>query len=184
MWCFGNRSGGCRRNQAGRALLLALACILTLSSLLSAQPVSATESQGENQGVYGYWKAVDKETGRLQSIFKLYDDQGKLAGKILKIYVKPGDEHDPICHKCEGSRKDQPKVGIVFFWNFVPAKGKPNKWVDGKILNPDDGKVYSSEATLSEDGKSLSVYGYIRIIFKIGGTSVWRRPTADELKSI
>lgn len=173
---LGNRSRG--------ALLLALASILALSTLLAAQTVCATDSQQDNKSVYGYWKSVDKKTGRLQSIFRLYDDEGVLTGKILKIFVKPGEEHDPICHKCDGSRKDQPKVGIVFFWNFVPAKGKPNKWVDGKILNPDDGKVYSSEATLSDDGKSLSVYGYIRIIFKIGGTSVWQRPTAAELQGI
>ena len=184
MWGFENRSGGCRRNQAGRALLLAFVAVLTLSSLLSVQTVSATDGQGDSHGVYGYWKTIDKETGKLQSIFKLYDDKGKLAGKILKIVVKPGDKHDPICRDCDGSRKDQPKVGMVFFWNFVPAKSKPNKWVDGKILNPDDGKVYSSEVTLSDDGKSLSVYGYIRIIFKIGGTSVWQRPTADELQGI
>lgn len=184
MRCLGNRFGRYLRVQPGRALLLALAFILGLSSLLSVPTVSATDSQGANQGPYGYWKSVDKKTGHLQSIFMLYDDKGKLAGKILKIFPKPGEEHDPICHKCEGSRKDQPKTGIVFFWNFTPANEKPNKWVDGKILNPDDGKVYSSEATLSDDGRSLSVYGYIRIIFKIGGTSIWQRPTAAELQGI
>jgi uncharacterized protein (DUF2147 family) len=184
MFSFGNRSGGSLRNQSRRALLLALASILALSSLLSVQTVSATDSQGGNQGPYGYWKSVDKKTGRLQSIFTLYDDKGKLTGKIVKIFPKPGEEHDPICHKCDGSRKDQPKIGIVFFWNFTPVMGKSNKWESGQILNPDDGKVYKSEATLSEDGKSLSVYGYIRIIFKIGGTSVWERPTAAELQGI
>jgi uncharacterized protein (DUF2147 family) len=172
------------RIRSARVLLLALASLLTLSALVSSRAAFATDSQGANEGPYGYWKSVDKKTGQLQSIFKLYDDKGKLTGKILKIFPKPGEEHDPICHKCEGSRKDQPKVGIVFFWNFAPAKDKPNKWVDGKILNPDDGKIYSSEATLSDDGKSLSVYGYIRIIFKVGGTSIWQRPTAAELQSI
>jgi len=172
------------RIQSGRTLLLAFAGVLTAWSLLAFEAAYATDIQADNQGVYGYWKSVDKKSGAIQSIFKLYDDHGKLAGKILKIYVKPGEEHDPICHKCDGERKDQPKLGIVFFWNFVPAKSKPNKWVDGKILNPDDGKIYNAEATLSDDGKSLDVYGYIRIIFKIGGTSTWKRPTEAELQSI
>lgn len=168
--------------QSSGALLLALASILALS-MLSTQTVSAANSQGE-QGVYGYWKSIDKDTGKTQSIFKLFDDKGKLAGKIVKIFPKPGEKHSSICTDCEGARKGKPKVGMVFFWNFAPEDDKPRKWVDGKILNPDDGKIYKAEATLSQDGKELSVYGYIRILFKIGGTNVWTRPTAAELDGI
>src|SRR5690349_18715791 len=117
MRCLGNWLRECLRDQSGSALLLAFAAILTPWSLLSFEPAYATDGSSENQGVYGYWKSIDKKTGQTQSIFKLYDDQGKLAGKIVKIVVKPGEEHDPICRKCDGSRKDQPKIGIVFFWN-------------------------------------------------------------------
>ena len=169
-------------NGSRSASLLALACILAFSALLSTQTVSADSLRDE--GVYGYWKSIDKDTGKTQSIFKLYEHDGKLAGKIVKVFPKPGEEYDPICHKCDGYRKDKPKIGMVFFWGFVPSKDKPRKWVDGKILNPDNGKTYGSEVTLSEDGKSLSVYGYIRILFKIGGTSVWKRPTSTELKGV
>lgn len=171
------------RNHTGAALLLAFASIVTLAALVSTQVVSAADSTGD-QGVYGYWKSVEKDTKRTQSIFKLYEEKGRLVGKIVKIYPKPGEKHDPICSECDGERKGKPKQGMVFFWNFVPSKDKPRKWVDGKILNPDDGKVYGSEATLSEDGKQLSVYGYIRILFKIGGTNIWTRPTAAELQDI
>jgi uncharacterized protein (DUF2147 family) len=171
------------RNPFGAALLLAFAAVFTLSTVLSSPTATAADSSSD-KGVYGYWKSVEKDTGRTQSIFKLFEDNGKLAGKIVKIYPKPGEKHNPICVDCEGARKDKPKVGMVFFWNFVPAKGKPGKWVDGKILNPDDGKIYGSEATLSDDGTKLNVYGYIRILFKIGGTNVWTRPTAAELEDI
>lgn len=171
------------RKPFGGALFVALVSFLTLSTWMAARSVSAADTQGD-KGVYGYWKSVDKDTGKTQSIFKLYDDKGKLAGKIVKIFPKPGEKHNPICVDCDGERKDKPKIGMVFFWNFTPDKKKPNKWVDGKILNPDDGKVYGSEATLSEDGSKLSVYGYIRILVKIGGTNVWTRPTAEELSSI
>lgn len=172
------------RNQIGGALLLALASVFTLSTLLSAPTVSAADSQAENKGPYGYWKSVDKKTGKTQSIFKLSDEKGKLTGRIVKVFPTPGEKYNPICSECEGSRKDQPKIGIVFFWDFVPVKGKARKWVDGKILNPDDGKVYGSEAELSEDGTKLDVYGYIRILIKIGGTSTWLRPTAAELEGV
>ena len=172
------------KNLFGGALLLALASIVTVSTLLSAPTVSAADSQAENKGPYGYWKSVDKKTGRTQSIFKLTDEKGKLTGRIVKAFPTPGEKYNPICNKCDGERKDKPKQGMVFFWNFVPDKGKARKWVDGKILNPDDGKIYGSEAELSEDGTKLDVYGYIRILIKIGGTSTWLRPTAAELEGI
>src|ERR1700712_2766349 len=156
------------RNQLGGALLLALASIVSVSTLMSAVTVSAADSQAENKGPYGYWKSVDKKTGKTQSIFKLTDEKGKLTGRIVKAFPKAGEKYNPICDKCDGERKDQPKLGMVFFWNFVPDKKTPRKWVDGKILNPDDGKVYGSEAELSEDGTKLDVYGYIRILIKIG----------------
>lgn len=171
------------RDQPRASLFLAIASVLSLALLLSVQTATAADSKSE-QSVYGYWKSVDKETGKTQSIFKLYEDKGKLVGKIVKIFPKAGEKHNPICSECEGPRKNQPKEGIVFFWNFVPSKDKTRKWIDGKILNPDDGKVYGSEATLSEDGTKLSVYGYIRILIKIGGTNVWTRPTAAELAGV
>lgn len=170
------------RNRLGGALLLALVSVFAVSALVSTPTVSAADSQAENKGPYGYWKNVDKKTGKPTSIFKVYDDNGKLTGKIVKVFPTPGEKFNPVCSDCEGERKGKPKIGMVFFWNFVPAKGKPRKWVDGKILNPDDGKVYGSEAELSEDGTKLDVYGYIRILIKIGGTSTWLRPTAKELE--
>jgi hypothetical protein len=44
--------------------------------------------------------------------------------------------------------------------------------------------VYDAEAELAADGKSLKVFGYIRVIVKIGGSSVWKRPTAAELEGL
>jgi uncharacterized protein (DUF2147 family) len=172
------------KKHLGGALLLALVSVFTLSTLVPVQSASAADTQAENKGPYGYWKSVDKKTGKTQSIFKLSDEKGKLTGKIVKAFPKPGEKYNPVCSDCEGDRKGKPKIGMVFFWDFVPAKGKARKWVDGKILNPDDGKTYGSEAELSEDGTKLDVYGYIRILIKIGGTSTWLRPTAAELEGI
>jgi uncharacterized protein (DUF2147 family) len=165
------------------ALLMTLACCLMLSSVLVVQSVSATSTQ-RDQGVNGYWKSLDKDTGKPQSIFELYEEQGKLNGKIVKVFPKLGEKYDPICRECPGAQKNQPKIGLVFFHSFVRSKDKPRKWIDGKLLNPENGKTYGAEVELSPDGSQLSVYGYIRILFKIGGTNVWVRPTEDELQNL
>ncbi len=156
-------------------------CLAVITSLLvlSAKPASADEKT-----VFGYWKHIDDDSGQTQSIFKLFEYKGKLVGRIEKTFSTPKKKAQTICTECTGSQKNKPIVGLVFFWDFVRDKDDPNKWVDGKILNPEDGKTYSAEAELSKDGTSLKVFGYIRVLIKIGGSSVWKRPTPAELAGL
>ena len=157
-------------------------CFVVLAAFyaVSTQKVSADE----NKGVFGYWKNVHEKSGQTQSIFRVWEDKGKLIGKIIKTFPVPGEPAQEKCTECAGSQKDKPVKGLIFFWGFERDKDNPRKWVDGKILNPRDGKTYSCEAELSEDGKTLNVYGYIRIVVKLGGTSVWQRPTAEEMRIV
>jgi uncharacterized protein (DUF2147 family) len=154
---------------------------LVLASFLA---LSTHTASAEDKGVYGYWKHIDEDTGKTQSIFKLWEYQGKLVGRIVKTFGKKGAKPQTVCSECSGSQKDKPIVGLIFFWSFVKDEENPNKWVDGKILNPEDGNVYNAEAELSPDGKTLKVFGYIRLLIKLGGSSVWQRPTAEELQGI
>ena len=156
-------------------------CFAVVASFLA---LSATPASADEKTVFGYWKHIDDDSGKTQSIFKIFENKGKLMGRIEKTFSTPKKPAQKICSECTGSQKNKPIVGLIFFWDFVRDTDEPNKWVDGKILNPEDGKVYDAEAELSADGKSLKVYGYIRIIVKIGGSSVWKRPTAAEIAGI
>jgi uncharacterized protein (DUF2147 family) len=167
------------RTKAASSWLLAIGSVV----LLSGQTVGAADTN-PGKTVFGYWKAVDKETGRTQSIFRLWEDKGKLLGKIVKLYPKPDGTKQSVCTECPGNTKGKPVEGLIFFWNFQRDDGSSTKWVDGRVLNPEDGKTYNCEVELSEDGKTLKVFGYIRLLFKVGGTSVWQRPTAEELKGV
>ena len=171
-----------RRVSAGASYLL-LAALLTLAtqSALADQPPNAAANR---KSVLGYWKHIDEDTGKTQSIFRLFEYKGKLVGRIEKVFAKPGKKAQTICSDCPGAQKGKPVVGLIFFWNFVPDEDDDRQWVDGKILNPEDGNTYNAEAELSEDGKTLKVFGFVRILFKIGGSSVWQRPTAAELQGL
>jgi uncharacterized protein (DUF2147 family) len=164
-----------RKRQVIGIGVLALASVLALANRTTA---------ADDKSVYGYWKHIDEDSGKTQSIFKLWEYQGKLVGKIVKTYPIPGKKKQDVCSECSGSQKGKPVEGLLFFWNFVRDDENKAKWVDGKILNPEDGKVYNAEAELSADGQKLSVFGYIRLLVKVGGTSVWQRPTAEELKKL
>jgi uncharacterized protein (DUF2147 family) len=169
-----------RRTQfASIGLLAVAACI---AGALSTQTASA--SSDKDKSVLGYWKHIDDDSGKTQSIFKLFEYKGKLVGRIEKVFPTPGKRAQTNCTECSGSQKGKPVVGLIFFWDFVRDSDSDRKWVDGQILNPDDGKTYNAEAELSEDGKTLKVFGYIRILVKIGGSSVWQRPTPEELAGL
>jgi uncharacterized protein (DUF2147 family) len=146
--------------------------------------LSGQTALADNKSVLGYWKHINEDTGQTQSIFQLFESKGKVVGRIEKVFPIAGKKAQSICSECAGAQKNKPVVGLIFFWDFVRDPAADRKWVDGKILNPDDGKTYNAEAELSEDGKTLKVFGYIRILFKIGGSAVWQRPTAAELQGL
>jgi uncharacterized protein (DUF2147 family) len=47
-------------------------------------------------------------------------------------------------------------------------------WSGGEILDPKNGKIYRAKMSLSEDGKSLNVRGFIGVSL-IGRTQTWWR---------
>lgn len=121
----------------------------------------------------GYWKTIDDKTGEVKSMVKIWiAEDGTLKGRIEKIFPKEGEDPNPKCDKCKGDKKDQPVLGMEFLWGF---KGAGAVWKNGKVLDPENGKIYSCQLEVIEDGKKLKVFGYIRIIFKIGRSQIWLR---------
>ena len=174
-----------------RALGAAFCLLCALSSTAAAQsPAVSDQSAGTaqqasteaNKGPFGYWKHIDDATGKVDSVFKLWEHEGTIRGKILKRFPVGGKDPEKLCSACEGKLKDKPIDGMLFLWDFKFDK-EANKWVDGKVLNPKDGNVYHCQITLTKNGAALEVYGYIKMLVKIGGTSEWQRPTAQELEA-
>ncbi len=58
------------------------------------------------------------------------------------------------------------------------------EWKDGSILDPKNGKTYHCQLKVTDQGKKLKVFGYIRIIFKIGRTQVWLKATPEDMEGI
>jgi uncharacterized protein (DUF2147 family) len=159
-----------------------LSAVLMLASAVS---VSAEGSAATDKSVYGYWKSLDKDSGKTQSIFRIWEDKGKLVGKVVKTFPRPdGKKAQEICTECSGTQKDKPVVGLIFLWGLERDKENPRKWVEGKVLNPEDGKTYNAELTLADDAKTLTIYGYIKMLVKLGGSNVWQRPTPAELEGV
>ena len=136
--------------------------ILALAALLAAGPSLAAESP------VGKWSTIDEKSGKVTSDVELYEQDGKLFGKIIGL-PEPSDAQGKMktCTACTGADKDQPIVGLVILRDLSP---KGDRYKDGTLLDPDDGKIYKGEVW-TEDGK-LKVRGYIGFFYR---TQTWVR---------
>ncbi len=137
------------------------AALLTLS--LSAQAASPI----------GTWKTIDDRSGKTRSYVTIFVDQttsaGTLSAKVTQI-LDP-NEQDSVCKRCKGVHKDQPVQGMTILWGM---KGKDGRYDDGKILDPESGKIYSASMKLLDNGQKLEVRGYIGFSL-IGRSQIWKR---------
>jgi hypothetical protein len=119
----------------------------------------------------GLWEQFDDETKRVLGWFLIYENNGVYEGAIAKMFIKPGENPNPICDKCEGDQKNQPSFGLVIIKNM---QRKDNDYENGTILDPRDGNVYKARMELSPDGQQLGVRGYLGISL-FGRTQTWKR---------
>jgi len=136
---------------------LAALLLLTAPQLASAAPTSPI----------GRWKTIDDSSGKPKAIVEIYDQGGKLYGKIIKLFREPGEEADPKCDKCTGAKKNQRVIGMVILEGL---KQEGDEWKGGTILDPDNGKTYRCKIKL-EKGK-LKVRGFIGVSL-LGRTQYW-----------
>ncbi len=120
------------------------------------------------QSVIGNWKTIDDETGEAKSIVQIYEQGGKVYGKVIEI-LNPA-KRDSKCQNCKGSDKDKPILGLV----IIKGLSKDgSEWSGGQILDPNKGKLY--KCSMSLDGKDvLKVRGYVGISL-LGRTQTWKR---------
>jgi uncharacterized protein (DUF2147 family) len=123
---------------------------------------------GFSQQVVGNWKTIDDVTGKAKSIVSIYEDNGKIYGKVIKI-LTPGEENK-VCSECEGDKKNKPIVGMVI---LTDLEKDDDEWNDGEILDPNNGKTYSCYISLEGNNK-LKVRGFLGFSL-LGRTQYWYR---------
>jgi uncharacterized protein (DUF2147 family) len=131
-------------------------------SILSAQAPSRTTAVGR-------WKTVSDVNGTATSIISIWEENGKLYGRIEKLLHPNPRDPSPRCTACSGDLKDQPVVGLRFIWDLHKDG---SQWSGGRILDPDSGKVYRCLMALEDSGKKLKVRGFIGVSM-LGRTQYW-----------
>ena len=119
----------------------------------------------------GVWRTIDDKTKKERSVIRITETGGEFSGVVEKIFDQPDDDPAHLCKECKGERKDQPIIGMAILWGL---KKQGDGWAGGEILDPKNGKVYRAKMSLSEDGNSLNVRGFIGVSL-IGRTQTWHR---------
>ena len=146
-----------------RALLRA-----SLGAVLLLAPVALRASQAEPLTPVGRWRTLDDKTGKPKAIVQLYMEKGRLFGRIEST-LDP--EAKQVCDKCKDERKDQPIVGMVILRRLEP---RGDEYRDGDILDPKNGSVYRCKLRLEDQGRRLSVRGFVGFSL-LGRSQTWIR---------
>ena len=128
---------------------------------------SLTQAQAETP--IGQWM-TEGDLSRVE----IFQCEEALCGRIVWLKEPNSDDGKPkvdINNEDEALRS-RAIMGLEIVGGFIPD-GRENRWRDGTIYNPQDGKTYQCTMKL-KDSNTLQVRGYVLVPI-LGKTQTWTR---------
>jgi uncharacterized protein (DUF2147 family) len=129
----------------------------------------ATLMNANAQSILGKWKTIDDETNEAKSVVEIAERNGKVYGKIIKLFRTPNEDPDPLCSECpeEDTRYNKRVLGMEIIQDMAADE---DGYSGGTILDPKVGKIY--KCRLWVEGDNLKVRGYWGPFYR---TQTWDR---------
>ncbi len=156
----------------GRSFILCLILSVLSGTLLVPRVHAETGVQASSaQSPIGRWLTIDDITGKAKSVVAIWEENGKLYGRVQKLLNPDPHDPNPTCDDCEGELKGKPVIGLRILWDL---QKDGDAWSGGTILDPSNGKTYKCLISIEDGGAKLKVRGFIGLSV-LGRTQYWRR---------
>ena len=125
------------------------------------------------QDIVGTWQSVDDVTGAPKGQVEIIKEaDGTYIGKVIKITPRTGYTPKEFCTGCPAPYTNKPILGLNVITKLKYKKDL--SYADGKILDPNTGRMYSLAAKLSNNGQRLDLRGYVGVSV-LGRSQIWIR---------
>jgi uncharacterized protein (DUF2147 family) len=143
--------------------ILAASAICAIGGVAAAQQPSAI----------GFWVTADHG-----AVVQIEPCASGLCGHLIGLRTdhQPGTS-DLDTENPDPAKRTNPRCGLLLMGGLKPVEGKPGKWADGWVYDPESGSTYTGKMQL-DGADTLKLRGYIGISL-FGRTETWTRESGE-----
>jgi uncharacterized protein (DUF2147 family) len=147
--------------------------LLAFALFFAAGAVMAQGPPSDARAYLGEWRTIDDETGEAKSIVQIYEQDGQVFGRIVRL-LPTRENPRGVCVDCAARFDGRDLRGEVIIrdmtWN-----ASNNRFEGGRILDPKSGREYRSWMQIQTPGE-LTVRGFVSILgARVGRSQTWHR---------